>query len=189
MLPLLLVLLGFSVAGTTVTVAVPSPPHVRIARALQLPIAAHALRRHGAVETDVRVTIDAGRRHHLPPAEVVLMLHDYVRFVRVYGPSPGFGPFIVARLDEGFRGPTLARAIRARQAWHPSGNAYGWDEHGPDDAKHAGKHDGTSHGDTRYASRGSSKGVSKGHAKAPRSASKGGGSSKSKGHSKHGKGK
>ncbi len=124
LLPLLATLAS---AGPTVVVA----PQVAIVQAIELPIVARDLRHAGGLEVDLQITLSSARRHQLPPGDVVLVFRDYVR----YGPVYGFGPFVVARWDEGLRGKALARAIHREHAWSKRGNG-----HGPFDAKHGGKH-------------------------------------------------
>ncbi|MFN7143730.1 MAG: hypothetical protein ACK4YP_08155 [Myxococcota bacterium] len=132
---LLPLLVGLADAGS-VTVAVPAPPHARLVQAIQLPLVTRRLRHAGGAEVDVRLALDAHRRHHLHAADLVLVFDEYVRV----GPVLGFGPFVVAHLDDGHHGPALAKVIRYKHGkghWKSQGNGGG---HGPWDEKHGGKH-------------------------------------------------
>lgn len=126
---LLPLLVSLADAGS-VTVAVPAPPHARLVQAIQLPLVTRRLRHAGGAEVDVRLALDAHRRHHLHAADLVLVFDEYVRV----GPVLGFGPFVVAYLDDGHHGPALAKFIR-----HEHGEGHG-KGHGPWDEKHGGKH-------------------------------------------------
>lgn len=172
--PLLFV--GLADAGPTVSVAVPAPPHARILRAIELPIAARSLRRAGALEVDVRLVLDGHRRHHLHASDALLVFETY----HLHGPVHGFGSFVVTHLDDGVRGPSLAKAIRYKHGkGHWKGNG-----HGRHDEKHRGKHLSDGHHVYAYGASGhdghgkSSKGYG-GHGK-----SKGNGNGHGKGHDK-----
>lgn len=175
---ILALLVGLAFARPVVVV---DPPLVR---ALQLPIAARAIRHAGVPHADVLVTLDAVRLHRIRAWDLVLVFQESAHAVRTYGPVPDYGVFVVQRLDHGLHGRDLADAIHAEHRSHghgkykETGNGWSYKEKGPDgysvkvkykdnDHGHAGWDDGHGRSDKGggHGSHGKSHGNGKDHGK------------------------
>ncbi|MDP2308097.1 MAG: hypothetical protein Q8P18_18885 [Pseudomonadota bacterium] len=114
----ILLLLASLAFARPVVVALVDPPLVR---ALQLPIAARAVRHAGVPHAEVLVTLDAVRLHRIHAWDLVVVFDESVVAMRRYGPVPDYGVFVVSRLDRDLHGRALADAIHAEHRSHGYG--------------------------------------------------------------------
>ncbi|MES2644060.1 MAG: hypothetical protein V4850_31530 [Myxococcota bacterium] len=92
-----------------------------LVRALELPIAARAIRRAGVPHAEVLVTLDAVRLHRVRAWDLVLVFQESDVAMRTYGLVPDYGVFVLSRLDRGLTGRDLADAIHKDHRAHGHG--------------------------------------------------------------------
>ena len=100
-------------------------PEPELARAIQLPTAAHQLRNEGVPDADVVAALSAAEDHGLSAAEATEVLEAEARAGTQHGRIDGFGAFVKTQLDAGKRGKELAAAIHAEHEARGMGKSRG----------------------------------------------------------------
>jgi hypothetical protein len=103
----------------------------RILNALRLPQAAEKARAAGIGQEDVREVMNTARRNHVPAEDVETVLNQGAQESEQSGPPDNFGGMVKGLIEQGLRGPELAKKIHEEQIAQGKNRGQAMKEGGP----------------------------------------------------------